>query len=328
LTASGWLEIRAGGTFVLQTFGERNQRKFFFVQEAVVRQPIISLDQNRTEQKMADTWDDGSDDDWDVNDEDLDARLGLNTTNTTAASSTNKHQQQVPQFDDEEDLAVIEKAKQEKLQTAELKKKGQALLEKKAAEMARKTEEELARKIMELEAAAEANMTPEQRKELERRRVEDADHAVTEELFGGGAAAAAGTGNTTTTSTTTANSSGTTLVLKDMKDHLKHAMVVGNALREHGKILWALAFFREAIQQSADVLDDAAVTELIKILNVLKNEKVQAAKRKTKGAPQKSKKNDKAAAAQARKIQTETFGDSDKYDKYDEMGGEFEDAFF
>lgn len=77
---------------------------------------------------MGDNWDD-SDDDWDVgsDDDELDKRLGLATKAETIA----------PTFDDEEDLAVKEKAIQEKLAATVLKKKGNALNEKKK-ERARK----------------------------------------------------------------------------------------------------------------------------------------------------------------------------------------------
>jgi len=263
---------------------------------------------------MADNWDDAaSDDDWDVSDDDLDKRLGLK-----------KVEQALPTFDDEEDLAVKEKAAAEKANLQELKKKGNALQEKKAAEQARLEEEELARKAVELEAEMEANMSPEERRAYEQKRIEDADHDLTNDLFGAveakasAAKAAAGA----------AAGGSDTLVLKDMKDHLKHARKVGSALRDHGKIHLASAFFKEALQQSSAVLDDDAVADLIKTLNVMKNEKVQAAKRKVKGQAQKSKKVDKKVVAQARKVQVETFGDNDNFDDYDAIGEDYEDAFF
>jgi translation initiation factor 3 subunit J len=87
-------------------------------------------------------------------------------------------------------------------------------------------------------------------------------------------------------------------------------------------------FVKELIQGCKDVLDDDAITDIIKTCNVIKNEKVQAAKRKTKGQATKSKKADKAAEAKARKIQEETFGDSNQYDQYDEIGEQYEDDFF
>lgn len=265
---------------------------------------------------MADTWDDDGEDEWDVSDDDIDARLGLNKVTTTAAKT-------VPKFDDEEDLAIKERYEQEKLQNAELKKKGNALAEKKRAEKDRQDELDIARKAMELELEENDKLTIDERHELERRMIEEADHALTNDLFGAveqkvsagrGAAAAAEAGDA--------------VVLKDVKDHLKHARKVADALKKHGKIHLASAFFKECLQESKDVLDDDAVSELIKALNVIKNEKVQAAKRKVKGQAQKStKKVDKDAEAKARKL-IETFGDNDQYDDYDVIGENYEDAFF
>jgi translation initiation factor 3 subunit J len=260
---------------------------------------------------MADHWDDDGnddDDDWDVDDDALEARLG-------GLNSSNK-----PEFDDEEDLAVLERAKAAQETHAELKKKGTALAEKKAAEKARQDEEEIAKKAMEYEAALEANMTPEEMRALERRRVEEADHSLTNDLFG----ATIHDGGVGTAATATSD----TVVLKDMKDHLKYARKVAEALKAHGKIHLSTAFFKECLTQADAVLDDDAVTELIKILNVMKNDKIQAAKKKVKGQAQKSKKVDKAAVAIAKKIQVETFGDNDKYDTYDEIGEKYEDDFF
>jgi translation initiation factor 3 subunit J len=76
------------------------------------------------------------------------------------------------------------------------------------------------------------------------------------------------------------------------------------------------------------VLDDDAITDIIKVCNVMKNEKVQAAKRKVKGQAQKSKKVDKVEAAKAKKLQDDVFGDNNKYDVYDEIGESYEDSFF
>jgi len=90
----------------------------------------------------------------------------------------------------------------------------------------------------------------------------------------------------------------------------------------------ATIFLKEVLMQSKDVLDDDAITDIIKTCNVIKNEKVQQAKRKGKGQAQKAKKQDKQEKVKAQKVAIETFGDSNKYDKYDEMGGDYEDAFF
>lgn len=89
-----------------------------------------------------------------------------------------------------------------------------------------------------------------------------------------------------------------------------------------------MAFLKEAITECKDVLDDAAISDLIKTCNVIKNEKVAASKRKVKGEAQKSKKRDKGAELKAKKLANELYGDSNQYDDYDQYGEDFEDAFF
>ena len=67
-------------------------------------------------------------------------------------------------------------------------------------------------------------MTIDERKALERKRIEDADNALTEDLFGGmsdGGKKSAG-----------AADNSAALVFKDLKDVLKHAKKVGAALRK------------------------------------------------------------------------------------------------
>lgn len=87
-------------------------------------------------------------------------------------------------------------------------------------------------------------------------------------------------------------------------------------------------FFKEVLQQSKDVLDDNTISDIIKTCNVIKNEKVQQAKKKVKGQAQKSKKQDKAEKAKAKQLHDEVFGDNDVYDDYDAVGDDYEDAFF
>ena len=166
---------------------------------------------------MTDNWDDDGDDDWDVDDDEIDAKLGLANKNQAAAN-----------FDDEEDLALKEKEAAEKANQAELKKKGNALAAKKQAEADKEEELELAKRAMELEAEAEASMTPDEFRKFKQMQIEQADHALTDDLFGGGGvskgkeAAAAG------------DAAGGKLVLKDLPSHLKHARKVANAMRVRG----------------------------------------------------------------------------------------------
>ncbi|GMH49159.1 hypothetical protein TrRE_jg8458 [Triparma retinervis] len=198
---------------------------------------------------MADAWDEGSDDDWENAGDDID--LG------GAAQPPAP-----PSFEDEEeDLAVKEKAEAERMASVQLKKKGNALQMKKDAEENRRIEEEAARKAMELEADMEANMTIDERKALERKRIEDADNALTEDLFGGmsdGGKKSAG-----------AADNSAALVFKDLKDVLKHAKKVGAALRKAESNHLALTFFKEVISEGKGSIDEDSVGEIIKALNVL-----------------------------------------------------------
>lgn len=259
---------------------------------------------------MPDNWDD-SDDEWDVNDDEIDKKLGLK-----------KPEDNAPKFDDEEDLALKEHAAKEKAQQVELKKKGTALAQKKQAEQDRLEELELAKKVMELEAEKEAKMTADELRLHKQNQIEEADSALAKDLFG-----SQGTSTGTGAGAGGVSQAGDKVVMKDLKDHLKHARKVSECMRGHGNIHYATAFFKELFEQSKDLMDNDSVTELVKILNVIKNDKVQAQKVKPKGQPQKVKK-DKVAEAKARQIQIETFGDNDQYDAYDEIGENYEDAFF
>lgn len=262
---------------------------------------------------MADNWDDSDDDEWDASDSELDAKLGLNKLSVDNAA---------PAFDDEEeDLAVKEKERAERASRVVLKNKGNALKMKKELEEQRKIEEEAALQALEAEAELEANMTPDERRRLQNQRVEEADNALTDDLFGGvdapGSKADRGGVNASDT-----------VKMKDLKDHLMHAKKVSQCIKAHGKTHLAAAFLKECVQGCKDVLDDDTISDLIKVMNVVKNEKVQQSKRKVKGQAGKAKGKDKTAQAKAKKIQNEMFGDSNQYDDYDEIGEAYEDDFF
>mmetsp|Transcript_23909 Transcript_23909/g.34978 ORF Transcript_23909/g.34978 Transcript_23909/m.34978 type:complete len:266 (-) Transcript_23909:152-949(-) len=265
---------------------------------------------------MSDAWDDSDgDDEWDV-DSDEDDLIAQKLNKLDAKSA--------PAFD-EEDLAVKEKAQAESQAKAVLKTKGNAMAAKKLAEKEKREEEELVRKAMELELKMEEAMDPEERRLLEKKRIEEADNDITDDLFGGVDARSGP--RSSVSAGGAAIGAGDTVKMKDLKDHLKHARKVAQCMKDHGKVHLAAAFLKEVIQESKDVLDDDAVSDLIKTCNVIKNDKVAAAKRKVKGQAQKSKR-DKAAEAKAKKIQTELYGDNDQYDQYDEYGADYEDDFF
>jgi translation initiation factor 3 subunit J len=167
---------------------------------------------------MSGAWDD-SDDEWDKSDDELDARLGLMNDSPAPAQKFD---------DDEEDLALVEKKRSEQANTESLRSKGKALASKKKAEEDRKEEEELTRKAMELEAQMEANMSIDDRRALERKRVEDADNALTDDLFGAVEGISSGPDATIGGK---AMGAGDVVKLIDLKDHLKHGRKVAQCLK-------------------------------------------------------------------------------------------------
>ena len=162
---------------------------------------------------MTDNWDDDSDDDWDVDDDAIDQKLGL------------KKDEPANNFDDEEDLALKEKAAKDQAALQENKKRGNALAAKKAAEEEKALEAEVARKALEEEEKMMANMSVEDRRALERQRQEQGDMDMLEDAFGSGGQDG-GTGGSKV-----AQQAGDKVVLKDMKDHLKHARKVATAMK-------------------------------------------------------------------------------------------------
>lgn len=159
---------------------------------------------------MTDNWDD-SDDEWDVDDDALDAKLGL------AKPADNN-------FDDEEDLALKEKAVADTEAKDTLKKKGSAFAAKRKEDEDRKLEIEIARKELEYQAELEAKMSPDELRKLERRRVEEADHALTDDLFGAVDKMSIGGKEAD-------QQAGDKVVMKDMKDHMKHARKVAECMQ-------------------------------------------------------------------------------------------------
>merc|ERR1712113_238309 len=105
----------------------------------------------------------------------------------------------------------------------------------------------------ELEAEMESKMTPQELREQQLKRAEEADNALTDDLFGmpekpgremvGGKVMEAGE----------------SVKMVDLKDHLKHARKVSQCLKGHGKIHLATAFLKEAIQESKSVLDEDSI---------------------------------------------------------------------
>jgi translation initiation factor 3 subunit J len=160
---------------------------------------------------MTDTWDDGSDDEWDVDDDALDAKLGLKKDGEAANN-----------FDDEEDLALKEKAARETAENAELKKKGSALAAKKRAEEEQKEQEEIARRILEEEGVMMSKLSLDEQKEYQRKREMENDVGLLDDSPGGGHVTPGGGAM---------QQAGDKVALNDMKDHLKHARKVAEAMK-------------------------------------------------------------------------------------------------
>lgn len=261
-----------------------------------------------------DNWDDGSDDDWDKAGDDL----ALPEPPTAASGGA------AAWDDEDEDLAVVEKRNAAAAAETEFKKKGSALMLKKELEAEQAMELELAMKAMKMEAEIEANMTPDERRALARQREEAEAAKMADDLFGGGGM----DGGVGKVGAGTAQAATDTVVMTDLKEYLKHARKVGATMKTHNKSNYATSFIKELLQDAKDVYTEDDISDIIKVLNVIKNDKAAAAKRKVKGQANKSKGKDKAAEAKAKKIQKETFGDNDRYDDVDDFGARYEDDFF
>lgn len=162
---------------------------------------------------MADDWED--EDEWDVD-------SNINLSKQTPADVKGKTDHGFEYDDEEEDLALVDKQMAAKAEAALNKTKGKALLEKKRAEDERKEEMEIAKRALELEAEMEENMTLEERRLLEKERIESADNALTNDLFGASDGGPSKTG---------ASEAGDIVKMKDLKDHLKHARKVAQCIK-------------------------------------------------------------------------------------------------
>jgi translation initiation factor 3 subunit J len=220
---------------------------------------------------------------------------------------------------------LVEKANAEKLEAVTLKTKGNALVMKREAEAQRAVELEIAKKAMDLETEMEENMTVDERKALERKRIEDSDFEAASDLFGG-VDSGVGMGNGKVAAVVTASADGA-IKLDNLKDYLKHAKKLSAAMKKGNKCAFSQALLNDLLKDVKDVLDTEAITDLIKTLNVINNDKLAADKRKSKGDAAKPKK-DKAAIAKAKKVAIALYGDNDNYDALDQRGAEYEDNFF
>jgi len=214
-TKNNFLEVLfVASVFVIDSLKSFTSTKLFVAKPNCCKKNSQHPQYQKHHIKMADNWDDSDDDDWDVDDDALDAKLGLNK----------KDDAPVNNFDDEEDLAIKEKEDQDRLNNIALKKKGSALAAKKQTEKDRADDLDIARKALELEAELEANLSIDERKIMQRKREEEAELDMMGDAFGGGVTDG-GAGNKG------AQQAGDKVVMKDMKDHMKHARKVADAMK-------------------------------------------------------------------------------------------------
>ena len=225
---------------------------------------------------------------------------------------------EVPNFDDEEDLALVEEAPV----VVQLTDAQIAAANKKAAQ----DEARLAAKIKEMQTADE---TPEQRKLREKKEIEDAEIAMASDLFGGGSAPVAAPAAMVTTtvkktvtagSISTPKSSGASLAsvsLKTKTDHVTFATAAASRLKDSTAFCLA-GFYKELNTRLVGNLDLKDLTAMIQVLQSeeqrKKDQKGATATVVSKDALAISKKEAKKKA----KKHYETFGGADDDDMYED----------
>lgn len=178
------------------------------------------------------------------------------------------------------------------------------------------------RKTEALEQAVGDNETAEDKKLRERRQVEDADHELTDELFGGGASAKANKKDDDMVS----------LKMKDLKDYLAVAMSLNERFdHKDTKNNHVVAFTKEILRKGEARWETADLTEMILILQNQKDAKLKEAAAPTKGKKDvkvKAKAKSKAELAKDKKTQYEKFGGNFEDQEYDGYADKYEDDFF
>jgi translation initiation factor 3 subunit J len=135
----------------------------------------------------------------------------------------------------------------------------------------------LASMVIQVKAGVEQNLSVGRLGELKQNRNEQAGRATANDLVGS-VQGQAGKGQVGAGVISSDNE----LVLKNLKDHLTHAKKVGVAIRSTGNSLFAHAFLKEVLCECKAVLDDRAVSGIIKTCIAIKNENAQSARRKSK----------------------------------------------
>jgi hypothetical protein len=175
-----------------------------------------------------------------------------------------------------------------------------------------------------LKFALQEGETAEQRKARERKQVEDADAALTEDLFDavtlGGPAAAK---RSASSSSSAAGIGG--INLKNKEDHVNFGITVSNKMA--GSTSFCIqAFLKEVINRNGEALSAESLNDINTVVQKLLATKKQAADVAAKA--NKAKPNKKEQKAKAKKF-NETFGgELDAADEYEDFAGIEDDYMF
>lgn len=190
-------------------------------------------------------------------------------------------------------------------------------------EAQRKKEEQAEMALqMHLKFSALENETPQEKKLRERKQQEDADAAISGDLFGAGAQSAApSTPGTSSTKGASVGSGLGALSLKTKQEHINFAVLCTKKMSESTPLNVAF-FYKSLTDKVKDVLPAETLDEVITLLTKVREEKkkVEAANKKV---VKKTKKELAAESARHNDVFGGSEGASNKYDHYTGMEDDF-----
>jgi hypothetical protein len=237
---------------------------------------------------MSDDWEE---EDWETND----------VADNVFAEKLNANKDS---WEEEEDELEIEVPEVAKVAESTLAAKAKAL-ELKEKALANKVKYEL-----------EEEMTSEDRKLRDRKQVEEADHALTEELMGGGSIIKK------TKSLGGSTGGLASISLNTKADHQTFGITISKKI-ENSTTQGVVAFMKNLIER---LPANMSTESLDSILKVLQNERIKKAAKEGEVAKVVKKTSQKDVKL-ARKKHNDKFGGSDDHDEYYEQYGHLEDDF-
>mmetsp|Transcript_15579 Transcript_15579/g.23208 ORF Transcript_15579/g.23208 Transcript_15579/m.23208 type:complete len:238 (+) Transcript_15579:82-795(+) len=202
----------------------------------------------------------------------------------------------------------------------EIKSSGKAKLTEKQKEMAKKAKDEKINKIArKYEESMFQNETPEEKRERERKQVEEAEKLLAEELF-----------ISRDLTGSSKDEEGREIQLKTTEDHVKIALELGEKMKKASKQSDILIFLKEVVSITQSKLSSNELKQLSNQINAFEKSKKMEEERSKKLAAKLKMENDKKEAQKAKKkIAADVFGgDYDNVgDEYDEMGVEYSDKY-